>query len=106
MAPVPKLITRVIYDMLLNRKECGTGNEMFCAQKGIILGRLPDGVQREPKRECGLLAKLKQCRQWHILTVQIVGNEQVWVNCYINVALGATPDLINCRGLHLGNKKQ
>ena len=49
MAPVPKLITRVIYDMLLNRKECGTGNEMFCAQKGIILGRLPDGVQKEPK---------------------------------------------------------
>ena len=50
IAPVPKLFTRVIYDMLLNRKECGTGNEMFCAQKGIILGTRR-GSERAKMRE-------------------------------------------------------
>ena len=27
-----------------------------------------------------------------------------WVNCYIDLDLGATPDLSYCRGLHLGDK--
>ena len=50
IAPVPKLFTRVIYDMLPNGKECGTRNEMFCAYKGIILGTR-GGPERAKMRE-------------------------------------------------------
>ena len=49
IAPVPKLFTRV-NDMLPNRKECGTGNEMFCAYKGIISGTR-GGSDRAKMRE-------------------------------------------------------
>ena len=87
LAPVPKLFTTVIYDMLLNRKECGTGNEMFCAQEGIISGTRRGSERAKNERPDYFAVKLKQCRQSHILTVQLVGNEQVWVNCYIDVAL-------------------
>ena len=94
--------------MLPNRKECGTGNEMFCAYKGIISGTRggPDRAKMRERISSKVKAMMTVAHSHHANTY-ISGRKRTsfkWVNCYIDVALGATPDLSYCRGLHLGDK--